>query len=393
MPKTIFISAVEKSSQMLALDLLRVWKSEKKSFKAVGWGSEEMQKEGFKCLDHINNSNVLLLQSALKGILFWRLHSSKTKKFLLNNPCDLVVVMDSGFLHFPLLKWFRKKISSTPVVYYPPPQLAFFKNPDPSKLLSLTNLILYLFHFEHKIYKNFPKKAKFVTHPIVKKCRQKVTLQQVQDYKKSKKLDPMRPLVSLFPGSRTLEVKENFWVQVRVAKKTLKTNPELQFVVRSVEGIPFKFYENVLEKEKMRDVIHVEKHICSSDLLKMSDRAMVVSGTIALEAALCAVPFVGSYFFNSNFIIFLNKKIIKSRGRVFKYALLPNIILDRLVIPEFVNQRASQENFDSYVKAVEKTFFHSGTKERFIQIQSDLFDKMEQKSEDILPAHKIWALL
>tara|TARA_B100001250_G_C19773000_1_gene778122 strand:- start:1477 stop:1839 length:363 start_codon:yes stop_codon:yes gene_type:complete len=72
--------------------------------------------------------------------------------------------------------------------------------------------------------------------------------------------------------------------------------------------------------------------------MSLSSAAIVTSGTISLEAAICNLPQVVCY--KTSFISFLiAKRMIKS-----KYISLVNIILNRPVVDELIQQDFNSEN-------------------------------------------------
>jgi lipid-A-disaccharide synthase len=76
-----------------------------------------------------------------------------------------------------------------------------------------------------------------------------------------------------------------------------------------------------------------------------ADAALIASGTVSLELALAGVPSVSSYRLDAV------ARLIQRLVTVWS-ALLPNLIADRPVVPEFYNQYVRPENLARHIEAL-----------------------------------------
>ena len=97
-----------------------------------------------------------------------------------------------------------------------------------------------------------------------------------------------------------------------------------------------------------------------------ADAALIASGTVSLELALAGVPSVSSYRLDPF------ARLIQGLVTVWS-GLLPNLIADRPVVPEFYNQYVRPENLARHVEALwSDTKLRAWQKEGFAQVASRL---------------------
>ena len=137
-------------------------------------------------------------------------------------------------------------------------------------------------------------------------------------------------LVALLPGSRKQEILKKLPIMLAVSKEF----PSYQFVVAKAPGVEDAFYEAMLQPYS--NVTSVSNQTYS--LLNRASAALVTSGTATLETALFGVPEVVCY--KGNFISYqIAKRIIS-----IKYISLVNLIMNKEVVKELIQQELNAEN-------------------------------------------------
>jgi lipid-A-disaccharide synthase len=109
-----------------------------------------------------------------------------------------------------------------------------------------------------------------------------------------------------------------------------------------------------------------------------ADAALIASGTVSLELALSGVPMVSTYKLDP-----VIKPIIQRTIRVWS-ALLPNLIADRALIPEFYDQYVRPDNLARQLEAL-----FTDTEMR--AWQKDGFAEVRRRMETDRPAGEIAA--
>jgi lipid-A-disaccharide synthase len=171
-----------------------------------------------------------------------------------------------------------------------------------------------------------------------------------------------KPIVGLLPGSRKQEILKKLPVMLEVSKSF----PDHQFVVAKAPGVEESFYDDLLKPYS--NVSYVSNQTYS--LLMQADAALVTSGTATLETALFAVPEVVCYK-GSPISYQIAKRVIKV-----KYISLVNLIMNKLVVKELIQQELTAENLK---KELSELLFNE---ERKKQLQKDYCDLKNLLSQD-----------
>ena len=106
-------------------------------------------------------------------------------------------------------------------------------------------------------------------------------------------------------------------------------------------------------------------------LLSVSDSLILASGTVALEAALYQVPMMISY--KGPWLLYFIYRMVRCIKRVS----LPNIILDKDVVPELIQGKATVKNI---VTETEKNLYDEEYRRKFISKLEDVEDELSDKN-------------
>jgi lipid-A-disaccharide synthase len=140
-------------------------------------------------------------------------------------------------------------------------------------------------------------------------------------------LDPARPILALFPGSRGQEIRRHWEVFLETGEEVQRVRPEIQIAVARAPSIP-------AETLRRPGVTLVED---GTALLDHATAALVKSGTTTLQAALAGVPFVTVY--RTHPITFtLAKRLVKV-----PHIALANLVAGEAVVPEVLQNDATPD--------------------------------------------------
>jgi len=139
--------------------------------------------------------------------------------------------------------------------------------------------------------------------------------------------------IAILPGSRVHEVRANMPLLARFAEK-LGQGWTLEFAVAKSIGRA-KLQQMWSKRYKGTcKVLFTEED--SVGVLSRARAAVVCSGTATLQAAMCRCPMVVIYKFNR--LMEIEARLLRI---VIKFISLPNIILNRKVVPELVQYDAT----------------------------------------------------
>ena len=178
----------------------------------------------------------------------------------------------------------------------------------------------------------------------------------------------IRNLIAILPGSRKQEITKKLPIMLSVAKHFT----DYEFVVAKAPGVEDEFYQPFFKNYP--NVSSVSNQTYS--LLSKSSAALVTSGTATLESALFAVPEVVCYKAN-NISYQIGKRVVK-----IKFISLVNLIMDKLVVKELIQDELTTENIKD---ELEELLFNE---ERKLQLKHDYKELWNKLYTDGSPSEK-----
>lgn len=316
------------------------------------WGGDKMQEAGATLVKHYRElafmgftEVVMNLRTIFKNLKFCR------KDILQFNPDALILIDYPGF-NLRIANWAKKAgLFSGKIIYYISPQVWAWKEGRVKMMRECIDKMLVILPFEKEFFKTrWNWDVTYVGHPLV---------QVIEDHRKNFNgtLLSQRPIIALLPGSRKQEIMKKLPVMLEVSN----AYPGYDFFVARAPGIEESFYEGLVQPFPNVSFVTNQTY----DLLLQADAALVTSGTATLETALFKVPEVVCYKGS-----FLSYQIGKRLVNV-KYISLVNLILDRLVVNELIQDKLTAENLKKELHEL------LNSTPRKTQLQSD-YTQLEQ---------------
>lgn len=254
---------------------------------------------------------------------------SYLKNFIKNNKIHLVVLMDFYGFNIHVAKIAKKY--GIKVIYYITPQVWASRAYRIKKIKKYVDCVINIYPFEEKIFSSYGINSFYFGHPIT----------DVLDNLVLSEKD--KHLIGLFPGSRKQVIKWNLPVMLKICCRYLqKYSSDVKFII-----FGFKKYETLYNSIINKLVPYeLKKYIqlsFSQDGRNKIYLSISVSGTVVLENIFYNTPTIVVY--NLPLLMYL---LIKKMVYI-KYISLPNIILDKEVIPEFIKERINVEKICSCI--------------------------------------------
>jgi len=286
-----------------------------------GWGGDKMLGVGLSLFRHYREQSFMgfievfmNLRTSLKNI-------SDTKQDISTFHPDALILIDFPGFNLRIAEWAREK--GYKIIYYISPQVWAWKESRVKIIKRCVDKMLVILPFEKEFYKKWGYEVEYVGHPLVEVIeseKSKINIQKTGE----------KPIIALLPGSRKQEILKKLPIMLEVCKDF----PEYQFVVAQAPSQDDALYKSFTDKYQNAAFVKDQTY----DLLSRSKAALVTSGTATLETALFGVPEVVCYKGHP-----LSYTIAKRLIKV-KYISLVNLIMDRLVVKELIQDEMNPAN-------------------------------------------------
>lgn len=297
-----------------------------------GVGGKLMQEEGLESLFEFSKFNVMGFIEVIKHLNYFLNVEKKIRKILISNRPDLLVLVDYPGLNLRIAK--IAKELNIKVLYYICPQFWAWKHKRVFKIKKYTDFVCCINPFEEALLAEYAIPNKFVGHPVAEEISAEMTK---GEFALKFKLNLNKEWIGLFPGSRKMEFIRHMKVFIDLAEQDSKRQYLLSIAEDSFLALP--------EAQTLPANITIIKNF-NYDIMKHSDFVVAKSGTTTLETTLFATPFVIVYRANP-----LTIKIAKLISRV-KYIGLPNLIANKLVVKELIQEDMTTKNILHEINAV-----------------------------------------
>jgi len=325
-PKKIMILAGEASGDLLASQLCQAIKNKLPDVDLFGMGSKLMQQTGVELLVDADEIAVVGQVEVLKHIFKIRRAFKTIKESMLKRKPDLVILVDYPGFNLRIAK-FAKKLGFK-VFFYVSPQIWAWRYHRIHFIRKHIDKMAVLFAFEKTMYQKENMPVTFVGHPLVDSAIP--NMDRVTAFE-TFKLDPNKPVITLFPGSRKQEVSRMLPTILSALPKIHESIPDAQFVLplassltRADIKLPINSNIKIIEDN-------------TYNLLSISRAAIAVSGTVTLEIGLQNVPLVIIYKL-SPLSFWIAKRLVKT-----KYIGLCNIVAETDAAKELIQHEANAD--------------------------------------------------
>lgn len=325
---TIGIVAGETSGERLALDLIEAISRESgRHVRLVGVGGESLQQRGLDSVFDPREIAITGISAVLAGLprLLLRIHQTASR-FIREKP-DVIVLVDSPDFSHRVAQRVKRALPDTPIIKYVAPTVWAWRPDRARKIAEFIDEVLAILPFEPEVMESLGgPKTHYVGHPLAVDPDLKAVWQR-----RGKRPDVADRKLDLLvlPGSRHGELRAllpDFGETVAILHERghdlrvhIPTLPHLHAELkRQTAGWRVTPNITVDPRDKL-------------EAFAAADAALAASGTVLLELAMAGVPSISCY--RLDWAMRLAVSMITTWS-----AALPNIIADRPVIPEYINE-------------------------------------------------------
>ena len=328
-PIRVALVAGEASGDILGSGLMQAIKQRHPNAEFIGVGGARMEAEGLKSYFPMERLAVMGLVEVL-GRLFELLgRRRQLARDLIAAQPDVFIGIDAPDFNLGLeLKLRRAGIKT---VHYVSPSVWAWRQKRVLKIREACDLMLTLFPFEAQFYDEHQVPVRFVGHPLADAIPQQADRAAARE---ALDLPQDEPVVALMPGSRGGEVARLGELFLEAAIRLRALRPGVRFL------LPCATPERREQLEQMlagRDLPLTLLNGRSHEALAACDAVLIASGTATLEALLYKRPMVVAYRV-APLTYRILKRLVKS-----PYISLPNLLAERLLVPEMIQDAATPE--------------------------------------------------
>jgi len=337
-PLTIALVAGEASGDILGAGLMQALQSQRPDIRFIGVGGPRMEALGLDSYFPQERLAVMGLVEVLGRLPELLARRKRLLASLLAARPDAFVGIDAPDFNLDLALKLRQAGIKT--VHYVSPSVWAWRQKRVLKIRSACDLMLTLFPFEASFYEAHQVPVRFVGHPLADtipldadRAAARVALSLPADGQ----------VVALMPGSRGGEVARLGVRFLDAADRLRALRPGIRFVV------PCASVERRAQLEHMlagRDLPLTLVDGRSHEALAACNVVLIASGTATLEALLFKRPMVVAYCV-APLTFRILKRMVKS-----PYVALPNLLAQRPLVPELLQDAATPEAMAQLLSAL-----------------------------------------
>jgi lipid-A-disaccharide synthase len=319
-PKSVILfTAFEPSGDALAAPVIEELCRYGEWIEVHACGGPQMEAAGATLIERTADGGSMGLSALSRGMAMRRL-TGRIRAWANDRRVVAHVAVDSPAANFPIGRAMRA--AGARVVHLVAPQIWAWARWRIGKLRRQTSLVLCVLPFEEQWFTERKVPARFIGHPAINRT---IDLEALRE--RMHGLPQGAPRLAIFPGSRGHEVRAN-------TRQLVDVYTELQGRHAGMCGVIVAANPQLARIIRRRvSVFPTGLHMITGSaeaVIAWCDLALAVSGTITLDIAAHRKPMIGVYKTGLPSWI-LAKLLIRSPHR-----LLPNIIAEREVVPEFV---------------------------------------------------------
>lgn len=328
-PLRIALVAGEASGDILGSGLMKALNAHRPDIEFIGVGGPLMEAEGLVSyfpMERLAVMGLVEVLGRLPELLRRRKHLIRT---LIEARPDVFIGIDAP--DFTLGVELKLRQAGIRTVHYVSPSVWAWRQKRVLKIRDACDLMLTLFPFEARFYEEHQVPVRFVGHPLADTIpleADRAAARQALD------LPVEGSVVALMPGSRGGEVGKLGALFLDAAEQLRTLRPGIRFVLPCANAARREQLEQMLAG---RDLPLTLLDGRSHQALAACDAVLIASGTATLEALLYKRPMVVAYRLAPLTYTIL-RRLVKS-----PYVSLPNLLAQRLLVPELIQGAATPE--------------------------------------------------
>lgn len=225
-------------------------------------------------------------------------------------------------------------------VHYVSPSVWAWRQSRIHKIKQACDKVLALLPFEKQFYDQHQMPCEFVGHTMA----DQIPLDDQQsNYREALGLLPTDKVLGVLPGSRGSEIKLLLHPFLDAARALKQQIPDLKILVPAVNEHRAELIAGIIEQQYQD--LDIQLSVANARaVMAASDAVLLASGTATLETMLMKTPMVAGYKV-SWFSYQIFSRMIKTN-----YFTLPNLLAQKTLVPELIQDDLTTENIIKHIK-------------------------------------------
>ena len=335
-PKHIFIVAGEASGDQHAAVLVKKLMHEypgRYQFSALGGACLQAIPE-VTLIEDIASRGITGFVEVIQQIPYLKGLFHRTVQAIQQLQPDLIILIDYPGFNLRLARLI-KQCTHIRILYYISPQIWAWKAKRIQTLKKYVDHMAVILPFEREIFQKENIPCTYVGHPLVEHLIQI----SPKEAKQQLGLSSKAPVIALLPGSRRSELKHHLPILLEAVAQLRQQEPDLQFIMPIAPTIDDACLHTFLKHPHALQWTRQPAQL----VMQSADLVLVASGTASLEAALLNKP-IAVFYKTSRINTIIAAFVIRVR-----YIALCNLIMNRMMVPEFLQDDFTAEHITEQV--------------------------------------------
>ena len=375
MPEHLNIAMIagEPSGDFLGAQLIQSMQVINPNINFYGIGGPLMRAQGLKAIYPMEKIAVMGVSDVLRSYPRLKWIHTQISRYLLNHPPHLFFGIDAPDFNLPIEICLRQKGIKT--AHYVSPKVWAWRSERVHQVKKAVDLLLSVFPFEVDFYKSYAVPIQYVGHPLADVIP---LLADTAAIKKKWGYEQGAPIIAVLPGSRQGEIKHIGPLFIEVMQLIQLACPEMNFMVPLANGALRNQFENQLKNKGYALKLKLIDG-SSREVMTAADLVLTKAGTSTLEAALLKKPMIVSFKMSQ-----LTYSIVAPKVNVI-YTSLPNLLANKPLVPEFIQQEACPNKIaQAALELLKNTGRRLYLEEQFTTIHHALKHHASQQSANAL---------
>lgn len=296
----------------------------------TGIGGEQMIAQGLEPLFPMAELSVMGIAEVLPRLPRLLRRIGETIDAVARLRPQALVTIDAPDFSFRVAK--KVHALGIPCIHYVAPSVWVWRAGRARKIAHFLDHLLALLPFEPPYFERVGLPCSFVGHPAIEGGAGKGDGAALRA---RHGIPTDRRIIAMLPGSRRGEIERLLPIFIETLRLVQTGRSPMTIIVPTVPHVAERVRQ--MTTGAGLDVVFIEGEAEKFDAFAASEAALSKSGTVTLELALSGVPAIIAYRVNAL------SYAIAIRLANFKYAGLPNLILDRPLMPEFLQRDCRAE--------------------------------------------------